>query len=119
MPLKRNQPSRTLFVMLPKIRIVKKKRPQISNITKSLCQAMNLYGGCCTRDLFALNFVALSLSIVKPETNKGLIFVVGDNAFIFQCVSTIYKEAMATHEVVGHACIILAKDDTKVKVRIS
>ena len=60
-------------------------------------------------DLFSLDFVASSLGIMKWEIDKGLIFVVRNNASNFQCVSTIYKEAMATHGVVGHALVIHAQ----------
>jgi hypothetical protein len=96
----------------------KKQEHCFSKNTKSFCQAIKVYGGCCMYDLFSLNFEALSFSLVKRHNKRGVRFIAGEYAAIFQCVANIYVEEKATHGINGSIPVILAKDETKVKDRI-
>ena len=92
---------------------------RFSKNTKSIAQAMKIYGGRRMCDLFALNFGGPSYDCTKRNNKKGIQFIAGEHASLFAVVAHIYKEAKATHGVEGPVPIILAEDETKVKSRIS
>jgi hypothetical protein len=80
---------------------------------------MKVYGGRRMCELFSLNFGAPSFSTVKKDNKRGVHFIAGEHAAFFQCVANIYVEVKAIQGVIGSIPVILAKDKTKVKGRIT
>jgi hypothetical protein len=70
-------------------------------------------------DFFQLNFARPSYKAIKRTSKKGVQFVLGEHDAIFKCVAKIYKEAKQVHNIGGPILVILAKDKTKVKFRVS
>jgi hypothetical protein len=93
----------------------------------SLCISLRNYVspniGCLKKivhkNLFILNFAAPSFYTVKCQNKKGVRFVAGEHAAIFECITQIYIEAKEAHGVHGLVPVILAEDETKVKTRIT
>jgi hypothetical protein len=86
---------------------------------KSFAQAMKIYGGRRMCDLFALNFAGPSYFSIKRENKKGVHFIAGEHFAIFASIANIYREAKETHGITGLVPVILAEDETKVKMRIA
>ena len=86
---------------------------------KSFGQAMKIYGGRRMCDLFSLNFGGPSYDTIKRQNKKGVQFIAGEHSSLFIAVAQIYEEAKTAHGVFGTVPIILAKDETKMKSRIS
>jgi hypothetical protein len=80
---------------------------------------MKIYGGRWMCDLFSLNFAGPSYNTIRCENRKGIQFIAGKHAIIFQCVASIYREAKKPHELIGLVPVFLAKDEMKVKSRIA
>jgi hypothetical protein len=70
-------------------------------------------------DLFSLNFAGPSYNTIRRENRKGIQFIAGEHAIIFQCVASIYMEAKKAHGITGPILVLLAEDETKVKSRIA
>ncbi len=87
--------------------------------SKSFAQIMKMYGEWHMYDFFQLNFVGPSYKVIKRAKKKGVQFILGEHATIFKCVVEIQKEAKPVHNIGEHVPIILAKDESKVKSRIS
>jgi len=80
---------------------------------------MRIYGGQQLCDLFALNFAGPSFDTIQQECRKGVQFIAGEHAEIFESIASIYIDAKATHRIIGLVPIILAKDEMKVQDRVS
>lgn len=91
----------------------KKTGYQFSTNSKSFAQAMKIYGGRRMVDLFSLNFVGPTLSTVKKDNRNGVQFVPGEHASIFKYVAEIYREAKATHRIIGPILVIIARIEQK------
>ena len=92
---------------------------RFSDNSKALVQAMKVYGGRRMCDLFSLNYAGPSYSTVKRENKKGIQHVPGEHGDIFAAVAEIYKDAKLAHNILGQVPVILAKDETKVRSRVS
>ena len=90
-----------------------------SENTKCYAQAMRIYEGRRLCDLFALNFVGPSYNSICRESRKRVTFISGEHAEIFQAIASICTDAKGTHGICGPILIILAKDETKVRGRVS
>jgi len=90
-----------------------------SENTKCFSQAMRVYGGRRLCDLFALNFAGPSYETIRRECRKGIQFIAGEHAEIFESIATIYADAKATHGIIGSVPVILAEDETKVRGRVA
>jgi hypothetical protein len=97
----------------------KKQGHRLSSNTKSFSPAMKIYGGQRMYGLFTLNFAAPSFCTVKRQNKKGVRFVAGEHAAIFECIAQIYVEAKEAHRVHGLVPVILAENKTKVKTHIT
>ncbi len=80
---------------------------------------MKMYGEWHMYDFFQLNFVGPSYKAIKRANKKGVQFVPNEHVDIFKCVVEIHKEAKRVHNIGGPVLIILAKDETKVKSKVS
>ena len=90
-----------------------------SENTKCFTHAMRIYGGRCLLDLFALNFVGPSYDTIHRECRKGVQFIAGEHAEIFQSIARIYNDAKAALGITTPIPVILAEDETKVRGRVS
>ena len=97
----------------------KKEGNRYSEITKCFSHAMRIYGGRRLCDLFALNFVGPNFDSIRRDSRKEVMFVAGEHADISKCVASIYLDAKAMHGISGPIPVILAKDETKVRGRVS
>ena len=89
---------------------------RFSKNTKSFVQAMKIYKERRMCDLFTLNFVAHSSSIVKRENKKTIL---SEHVALFEGVAKIYSTAKEGHQITGSIPVILTKDETKVISRIT
>jgi hypothetical protein len=90
-----------------------------SENTKCFARAMRIYGGRCLCDMFALNFAGPGFDTIRRECRKGVQFIAGEHADIFKSIALIYSHAKAAHGITGPIPVILAKDETKVRGRVS
>ena len=86
-----------------------------SENTKCFTHAMRIYGGRRLLDLFALNFAGPSYDTIRRECRKGVQFIAGEHAEIFQSIARIYNDAKAALGITTPIPIILAEDETKVR----
>ena len=80
---------------------------------------MKIYGGRRLCDLFALNFAGPSYDTIRRECRKGVQFISGEHAEIFESIANIYSDAKVAHCLSGPIPVILVEDETKVRGRIS
>ena len=90
-----------------------------SENTKCFSQAMRIYGGRRLCDLFTLNFAGPSYDTIRRERRKGVQFISGEHAEIFESIANIYSAAKVAHGISGPIPVILAEDETKVRGRVS
>ena len=90
-----------------------------SENTKYFAQAMRIYGGRRLCDLFALNFAGPSYDSIRRESRKGVAFIAGEHAEIFQYIASIYTDAKSAHGISGSILVIFAEDETKIRGRVS
>jgi hypothetical protein len=83
--------------------------------SKSLFQAMKVYGGRYMCDLFSLNYVGPSMNTTKRENKKVARFVSGKHIEDFRNVASIYKDVLCTHDITRSVLVIFAEDETKIK----
>ena len=93
----------------------KKEGFRYSQNSKALVQVMKVYGGRKMCNLIAFNYCRPSYSTVKRDNKKSIQHVAGEHGDIFVVIVEIYKDAKATHGIVGPVPVILAEDKTKVK----
>jgi hypothetical protein len=79
---------------------------------------MKIYEGRRMCDLFTLNFIAPSYSIVKRKNKKTIRFILGEHTALFEGVAKIYSVAKEAHQITGPISVILAEDETKVISRV-
>ena len=93
---------------------------QFSKNSRSLVEAMKVYHeGQRMYDLFSLNYVGPTYSTVKRDNKEGVQHVVGRHGEIFAALAKIYIDAKTAHGIIGPVPVILAKDETKVRSRVS
>jgi hypothetical protein len=90
-----------------------------SENTKAFSQTMKIYGGRQMCDFFQLNFAGPSYKTTKRANMKGVMFIPGEHASIFNCVAEIYEQAKVLYGIEGPVPIILEEDKTKVKLRVA
>ena len=87
--------------------------------TKCFSQAMRVYGGRRLCDLFSLNFARPSFDTIRRDNRKGVMFMSGEHAEIFESIASIYVDAKSLHGISGPILVILAEDETRVRSRVS
>lgn len=88
-----------------------------SVMSKSFSQAIKMYGGRHMYNLFSLNFSGSKITTTKREDKPDIQFISSEHAEIFRAVADIYKCAKDVHGISRPIPVILAEDETKVKVR--